>query len=168
MSTSLLLWLLSTLFFLVAFCFLGKIRKLNQLDNACQNDDSLVIFRPIWKGISGEKWKRLTTRKFITGCYGLSGLISTPVNDDSTMLRRKGFEIFFLHIRSLLFPLPKSYRLIKHEPTMFFNSQISNRSIFSAQKPLSHRLLKNCLSLIDCNFIDRYRQGQRYRYQSKV
>ena len=89
----------------------------------------------------------------------------------SMMTRRcsEGRDLrFFLHIRSLLFPLPKSYRLIKHEPTMFFNSQISNRSIFSAQKPLSHRLLKNCLSLIDCNFIDRYRQGQRYRYQSKV
>lgn len=117
MSTSLLLWLLSTLFFLVAFCFLGKIRKLNQLDNACQNDDSLVIFRPIWKGISGEKWKRLATRKFITGCYGLSGLISTPVNDDSTMLRRKGFEIFFTYS----FPVISLAKVISTNQTRAYN-----------------------------------------------
>ena len=97
MSTSLLLWLLSTLFFLVAFCVLGKIRKLIELDNACQSGDSLITFEPIWKRISGEKWKRLATRKFIAGRYGLSGLISTRVNDDSKMFRRKGFQAFSLH-----------------------------------------------------------------------
>ena len=92
MSTSLLLWLLSTLFFLVAFCVLGKIRKLIQVDNTCQNDDSLITFRPIWKRISGKKWEKLATRKFIAGRYGLSGLISTRVNDDSKVLRRQGFR----------------------------------------------------------------------------